>query len=96
MTSLATIKQKIHIFNTIIKPCKAYAYYVVPFFQHDIQKLDKMLSKHAKAICNIPKSTSNILTPSLHRGLWHQHNILLLDYIHYIGKQLLFVLNDVG
>jgi hypothetical protein len=61
-TSPASLKQKIKILNTVIKPRIAYAYYAVPFSKPDIRKLDKIISKITKETCNIPKSTANILT----------------------------------
>lgn len=85
MTSPAIIKQNFHIPSTVIKPCIVYAYYVIPFSKSDIQKLGKVLSKLTKEICNISKSTTNILYP-LYRQLWHQHNILPTR-LHTLDRQ---------
>ena len=88
-----TIKQKIHILN---KPNIAYDYYVIPFSKLDIWKLDKLLRKLAKEICNIPKSTTNILTHRYVEDFNINTTPLLPNYIHCIDKQLLFALNDIG
>jgi hypothetical protein len=94
--SPTSLKQRIKILNTVIKPCIAYAYYAVPFSKPDIQKLDKILSKLTKEICNIPKSTANILTHLSHEDFGINTTSLLPDYINCIGQQLLQALNDPG
>ena len=40
-TSPASLKQKIKILNTMIKPYIAYVYLAIPFSNPDIEKLDK-------------------------------------------------------
>ena len=60
--SPASLKKKIKILNAVIKPSIAYAYYVVPFSKLDIMKLERLINKLTKEICNIPKNTANILT----------------------------------
>ena len=94
--SPASLKQKIKILNTVIKPRIAYAYYAVPFSKPDIKKLDKIISKITKEACKIPKSTANILTHLSHENFGINATSLLPDYIHCIGQQLLHALNDQG
>ena len=92
----ASLKQKIKILNTVIKPRIAYAYYAVSFSKPDIKKLDKIISKITKETCHIPKSTANILTHLKHENFGINVTSLLPDYIHCIGQQLLQALNDPG
>ena len=94
--SPASLKQKITILNTVIKPRIAYAYYAVPFSKPDIMKLDRIISKLTKEICNIPKSTANILTHLPHDNFGINVSSLLPDYINCIGQQLIQALNDPG
>ena len=94
--SPASLKQKFKILNTVIKPRIAYAYYAVPFSKPDITKLDKIITKLTKEICNTPKSTANILTHLLHENFGIKVSSLLPYYIHCIGQQLLQALNDPG
>ena len=94
--SPASLKQKIKILNTVIKPRIAYAYYAVPFLKPDIKKLDKIISKITKETCNIPKSTANILTHLPHDNFGINMTSLLPDYVHCIGQQLIQALNDPG
>ena len=94
--SPASLKQKIKILNTVIKPRIAYAYYAVPFSKPDIKKLDKIICKLTKDICHIPKSSANILTQLSHKNFGINVTSLLPDYIHCIGQQLIQALNDPG
>jgi hypothetical protein len=64
IASSAKIRQKIRILNIVTKPTIAYAYYEVPFSKFDIRKLNKVLGKLIKEICNIPKSTTIFLNIS--------------------------------
>ena len=92
--SPASLKQKIKILNTLIKPRIAYAYYTVPFSKPDIKKLDKIISKLTKDICHIPKSSVNILTQLPHENFGINVTSLLPEYIHCYGQQLIQALND--
>ena len=92
--SPASLKQKIKILNTIIKPQIAYAYHAVLFPKLDIEKLDKLINTIIKETCNIPKSTANILTHLPHGKFGINVTSLLPDYIHCIGQQLLQVINE--
>ena len=48
-------------------------------------KLDKILGKLTKEICNIPKSSANNLTHLTHKNFGIGVFSLLPDYIHCIG-----------
>ena len=96
MTSLATIKQNIHILNTILRPRLAYAYYAIPFSKPHIKKLDKILSKLIEEICYLPNNTTNILTHLSNQDFGKNTTSILPDYINCIDKQLLNALNDQG
>lgn len=67
-------EKQIHILNTLMNPRIAYTYYVVPFSNPNIRKLDKLLSKLTKEICNLPKSTANILTRRSHKDFGIKYN----------------------
>ena len=92
--SPASLTQKFKILNTVIKPRIAYAYYAVTFSKPDIRKLDQIIGKLTKEICNIPKSTANILTHLPHENFGVNITSFLLDYIRCIGQQLIQALND--
>lgn len=59
-----------------------------------LEKLDKVLNKLIKEICNIPKSTANILIHLPHEDFGINTKPLLPYYINYIGKQLIHSLKD--
>ena len=92
--SPASLKQKIKILNTVIRPRITYAYYAVPFSKPDITKLDQIIGKLTKEICNIPKSSANILTHLTHENFGIEVPSLLPDYIQCIGQQLIQAIND--
>ena len=92
--SPANLTQKIKILNIVIKPRIAYAYYTILFSKLDIKKLNKIISKLTKEICNIPKSTANILIHLPHENFGINTISLLPDYIRCIGQQLIQALND--
>ena len=62
----------------------------------NIKKLDKIINKLTKEICNTPKSMTNILTHLPHENFGIHITSLLTDYIHCIGQQLKRALNDLG
>lgn len=88
------MKQNIPNLNTIIKLGIAYAYYTVIFSKPYIKKLDRIMSKLIKKICNLPKSTSNILTHPSHEDFGINTTSFLPDYINCIRQQLIQALND--
>ena len=86
MTSLTTLKPKIHILNIVIKLGIAYAYYGFPFFNPNIHNLKKVLSDLTKETWNIPKSTTNILTHLSMGDFGINITSLLPNYMHCKGK----------
>lgn len=96
MTSLATIKPKIHILNIVIEPNIAYVYYAVSCSKPNIRKLDKILNKLTKETCNILKSNTNIGIFLSTKDFNINITSLLPDYIHCTCKQLLYALSNLG
>ena len=60
--SLATMKQKIHMMESVICASMAYGFNVVAFSLPMINKLDKILICLQKSICGLPNYTLNITT----------------------------------
>ena len=58
---------------------------MVPFSKHDIRTLNKVLSKLTKEMCNISKSTTNILSHLSIEDFGINTISLLLDYMHKGG-----------
>ena len=65
-TSPTTMKQKIHMTDSVIRAGVAYGFYIVAFSLPTINKLDKILIRLQKDICGLPKSSSNIMTQLPH------------------------------
>jgi hypothetical protein len=57
-----TIKQKMHITDTVIRAGIAYSFYVVPYFLPAIKELDKKIIALQKKICGLPNYTPNVTT----------------------------------
>jgi hypothetical protein len=66
LNSPATLKQKLKIVDTVIRPGIAYSFYVVPYSMPNIIKLDKKIIGLQKTICRLPRSTPNITTKLPH------------------------------
>lgn len=64
-----------------------------PLLQPNIKKLDKLLNKLTKEICNIFKSTTNILT-HLNNKDFNINTTSLPNYLHCIRQNFIQVLND--
>jgi hypothetical protein len=95
LNSPATLKLKLKMVDTVIRPGIAYSFYVVPYSMPNINKLDQKIIVLQKAICGLPKSTPNITTKLPHQfGLNAQS--LKTKYLTCIGKQLCNALNDLG
>jgi hypothetical protein len=62
LNSPATLKQKLKMVDTVIRPGIAYSFYVVPYSMPNITKLDKKIIGLQKTICGLPRSTPNITT----------------------------------
>jgi hypothetical protein len=66
LNSPATLKQKLKIVDTVIRPGIAYSFYVVPYSMPNIIKLDKKIIGLQKTICRLPRSTPNLTTKLPH------------------------------
>ena len=62
LASPTTIKQKIKIVNTVLRPGVEYSFHAIPYSMPDIKKFNKQIITLTKAICKIPKSTPNLAT----------------------------------
>ena len=60
--SPATMKQKIHMTDSVLRAGIAYGFYTVAYSMPKINKLHKILIHLQKSICGMAKSTSNIMT----------------------------------
>jgi hypothetical protein len=94
--SLATMKQKIYMTESVIRASIAYGFYAVAFSLPTINKLDKILIRLQKSICSLPNCIPNITTqlPTEMFGL--QVFSLRNAYLRCIGEQLRDTLNDPG
>jgi hypothetical protein len=55
LNSPATLKQKLKMVDTVIRPGIAYSFYAVPYSMPNIAKLDQKIIALQKAICGLPK-----------------------------------------
>ena len=94
--SCATMKQKSHITETVIRAGIAYGFYTIPFFLPTIHKLDKLLIRLQKSICGLPKSAPNVTTQLPHNLFGLNAFSLTQAYLRCIGEQLRDALNDPG
>jgi hypothetical protein len=95
-TSPATMKQKIHMTDSVIRACIAYGFYVVAFSLPTINKLDKILIRLQKDICGLPKSSPNVMTQLPHTMFGLEAFSLRNAYLRCIEEQLQEALNDTG
>jgi hypothetical protein len=96
LNSPATLKQKLKMVDTVIRPGIAYSFYAVPYSMPTITKLDQKIIALQKAICGLPKSTPNITTKLPHDQFGLNAQSLKTEYLTCIGKQLRNALNDPG
>jgi hypothetical protein len=96
LNSPATLKQKLKMVDTVIRPGITYNFYVVPYSMPNITKLDKKIIGLQKTICGLPKSTPNITTQLPHDQYGLDAHSLKIEYLTCIGKQLRNALNDPG
>jgi hypothetical protein len=96
LNSLATLKQKLKMVDTVIRPGIAYSFYAVPYSMPNIAKLDQKIIALQKAICGLPKSTPNITMRLPHDQFGLNAHFLTTEYFTCIGKQLRNALNDPG
>jgi hypothetical protein len=92
--SPATLKQKLKMIDTVIRPGIAYSFYAVPYSMPNIIKLDKKIIGLQKTICRLPKSTPNITTKLPHDQYGLDVHSLKTKYLTCIGKQLCNALTD--
>jgi hypothetical protein len=96
LQSPATLKQKLKMVDTVIRPGIAYSFYAVPYSMPNVTKLDKKIIGLQKTICGLPKSTPDITTKLPHDQYGLDAHSLKTEYLTYIGKQLRNALNDPG
>jgi hypothetical protein len=96
LNSPATLKQKLKMVDTVIRPGIAYSFYAVPYSMPNIVKLDQKIIALQKAICGLLKSTPNITTKLPHDQFGLDAQSLQTEYLTCIGKQLRNALNDPG
>jgi hypothetical protein len=94
LQSPATLKQKLKMVDTVIRPGIAYSFYAVPYSMPNIIKLDKKIIGLQKSICGLPKSTPNITTKLPHDQYGLDAQSLKIEYLTCIGKQLRNALNN--
>ena len=92
----ATMKQKIHIIELVIRAGIAYGFYVVAFSLSTINKLDKIITRLQKSIFGVPYSTSNVTTQFPYENFGLGAFSLCNAYLRCIGGQLIDALNDPG
>jgi hypothetical protein len=76
-------------------PMYSILFYDAPFSIPCIRKIDKIILKLTKSICNLIQSTNQHLYPTTHREIWHQ-NSLLPRYVTTISEQFTQTLNNHG
>jgi hypothetical protein len=94
--SPATMKQKIHMTDSVIRAGIAYGFYTVAYSMPTINKLDKILIRLHKSICGLPRSTSNIITQLPQNMFGLEAFSLRNTYLRCIGENLRNALNDTG
>ena len=60
--SAATMKQKIHMINSVIRSRIVYGFYSVAFLLLILNKLDKIIIRLYKSICRLPRLAPNVMT----------------------------------
>jgi hypothetical protein len=91
-----TIKQKMHMIDTVIRAGIAYSFYIVPYSLPALKKLDKKVTALQKKICGLPNCTPNITMQFPHGSFSMQAFSLQNAYLRCIGEQLKEALNDTG
>jgi hypothetical protein len=94
--SPATMKQKIHMTDPVIRARIAYGFYTVAFSIPIINKLDKIIIRIRKAIFGLPKSVPDVMTQLSHTLLWLEAFSLRIAYLRCIEEQFRDALNDIG
>jgi hypothetical protein len=94
--SPTTMKQKIHMIDSVIRAGIAYGFYSIAFSIPTINKLDKIIIRLHKSICGLPRSASNVMTQLPHNMFRLEAFSLRNAYLRCIGEQLRDALNDPG
>jgi hypothetical protein len=81
LNSPTTLKQKLKMVDTIIRPGIAYSFYAVPYSMPNIIKLDQNKTSLQKAICGLPKSTPKITTKLPHDQYGLDAHSLKTEYL---------------
>jgi hypothetical protein len=92
--SLAIMKQKIHMTNSVIWASIAYGFYIVVYSLPTINKLDKILISLQKDIYGLPKSSPNVMIQQPHTMFGLEVFSLQNAYLRCIGEQLREALKD--
>jgi hypothetical protein len=96
LNSPATLKQKLKMVDTVIRPGIVYSFYAVSYSMSNIAKLDQKIIALQKAICGLPKSIPNTTTKLPHDQFGLNAQSFKTEYLTCIGKQLRNALNDLG
>jgi hypothetical protein len=81
LSSPTTLKQKLKMVNTVIRPGIAYSFYAIPYSMPNIAKLDQKIIALQKAICGLPKSTPNITMKLPHNQFGLNAQPLKTEYL---------------
>jgi hypothetical protein len=87
LNSPATLKQKLKMVDTVIRPGIAYSFNVAPYSMPNIIKLDKKIISLQKTICGLPKSTPNITKKIPHDQYGLDAHSLKTVYLILVEKQ---------
>jgi hypothetical protein len=94
--SPATMKQKIHMTDSVIRAGIAYGFYTVAFSLPTLNKLDKILIRLQKDICGLPKFSPNVMIQLPHTMFGLEAFSLRNAYLRCRGEQLREALNNIG
>jgi hypothetical protein len=77
LNSPATLKQKLKMVDTVIRPGIAYSFYAVPYSMPNIIKLDKNITKLDKKIIGLQKTILGSLeAPQTSQQNYHMTNMV--------------------
>jgi len=94
VASMASQRQCLHVINTCIKPALAYCFGLAPYTAADINSIDAVISRIAKACCRLPNytPTAAVLLDKKHGGLGVTS--MWVDYVQQNAACLTRSLND--
>eukprot|EP00249_Psilotum_nudum_P025023 c29352_g1_i1 orf=1-1104(-) len=96
LTCHASIKQKLHMLNTVILPFIEYTYVSSPYSLAQLQNLERKLISLAKRMCHLPISTPNVVIQSPQHSYGAGIEGLLVGYSRTLATELHDNLNDQG